>query len=71
MDAAQVLQDVAVVPTLPRTKAVRCVQCKHGEAVLFQAPFLGKEEMILFFVCFNSNCGYRWRDLYFSNQIKT
>jgi DNA-directed RNA polymerase subunit M/transcription elongation factor TFIIS len=35
-ERTQVLQDVAADPTLPRTKAVRCVQCNHGEAVFFQ-----------------------------------
>ncbi|XP_024536926.1 DNA-directed RNA polymerases II, IV and V subunit 9B isoform X1 [Selaginella moellendorffii] len=35
-ERTQVLQDVASDPTLPRTKSVRCVRCKHGEAVFFQ-----------------------------------
>ncbi|KAL6188490.1 hypothetical protein ACLB2K_039882 [Fragaria x ananassa] len=35
-ERTQILQDVAADPTLPRTKAVRCAQCKHGEAVFFQ-----------------------------------
>ncbi|PNX78787.1 DNA-directed RNA polymerase ii subunit rpb9-like protein [Trifolium pratense] len=35
-ERTQVLQDVAADPTLPRTKAVRCGQCSHGEAVFFQ-----------------------------------
>ncbi|RYQ79397.1 hypothetical protein Ahy_Scaffold6g108134 [Arachis hypogaea] len=61
-ERTQVLQDVAADPTLPRTKAVRCVQCNHGEAVFFQATARGEEGMTLFFVCCNPNCGYRWRD---------
>ena len=39
-ERTQVLQDVAADPTLPRTKAVRCAQCNHGEAVFFQVHFL-------------------------------
>jgi DNA-directed RNA polymerase II subunit RPB9 len=39
-ERTQVLQDVAADPTLPRTKAVRCTQCNHGEAVFFQVKFL-------------------------------
>ncbi|KAK4586531.1 hypothetical protein RGQ29_023610 [Quercus rubra] len=35
-ERTQVLQDVTADPTLPRTKAVRCTQCNHGEAVFFQ-----------------------------------
>lgn len=35
-ERTQILQDVAADPTLPRTKAVRCAKCKHGEAVFFQ-----------------------------------
>ncbi|KAL9249538.1 DNA-directed RNA polymerases II, IV and V subunit 9B-like protein [Drosera capensis] len=58
----QVLQDVAADPTLPRTKSVRCAQCNHGEAVFFQATSRGEEDMTLFFVCCNPNCGHRWRD---------
>ncbi|KAL3505643.1 hypothetical protein ACH5RR_031025 [Cinchona calisaya] len=61
-ERTQVLQDVAADPTLPRTKSVRCAQCGHGEAVFFQATARGEEGMTLFFVCCNTNCGYRWRD---------
>lgn len=39
-ERTQVLQDVTADPTLPRTKAVRCTQCNHGEAVFFQVEFL-------------------------------
>lgn len=39
-ERTQVLQDVAADPTLPRTKAVRCTQCNHGEAVFFQVKSL-------------------------------
>nr|GLL47900.1 DNA-directed RNA polymerases II, IV and V subunit 9B isoform X2 [Ipomoea trifida] len=35
-ELTQVLQDVTEDPTLPRTKAVRCAECGHGEAVFFQ-----------------------------------
>ncbi|GJV57829.1 hypothetical protein Tco_1458834 [Tanacetum coccineum] len=42
-ERTQVLQDVAADPTLPRTKAVRCAQCGHGEAVFFQATARGEE----------------------------
>ena len=35
-ERTQILQDVASDPTLPRTKAVRCAVCNHGEAVFFQ-----------------------------------
>ncbi|KAE8703405.1 DNA-directed RNA polymerases II, IV and V subunit 9B [Hibiscus syriacus] len=35
-ERTQVLQDVAADPTLPRTKAIICANCKHGEAVFFQ-----------------------------------
>ncbi|PWZ14684.1 DNA-directed RNA polymerases II, IV and V subunit 9B [Zea mays] len=35
-ERTQVLQDVASDPTLPRTKAVRCNLCGHGEVVFFQ-----------------------------------
>uniref|UniRef100_A0A7N0UF62 DNA-directed RNA polymerase subunit n=1 Tax=Kalanchoe fedtschenkoi TaxID=63787 RepID=A0A7N0UF62_KALFE len=61
-DQTQILQDVASDPTLPRTKAVRCAKCNHGEAVFFQATARGEEGMTLFFVCCNPNCGHRWRD---------
>ncbi|KAK9992128.1 hypothetical protein SO802_027113 [Lithocarpus litseifolius] len=61
-ERTQVLQDVTADPTLPRTKAVRCTQCNHGEAVFFQATARGEEGMTLFFVCCNPNCGHRWRD---------
>ncbi|KAF8387743.1 hypothetical protein HHK36_026397 [Tetracentron sinense] len=61
-ERTQILQDVAADPTLPRTKAVRCAQCNHGEAVFFQATARGEEGMTLFFVCCNPNCGHRWRD---------
>ncbi|KAK9182213.1 hypothetical protein WN944_025356 [Citrus x changshan-huyou] len=61
-ERTQVLQDVAADPTLPRTKAVRCVKCQHGEAVFFQATSRGEEGMTLFFVCCNPNCGHRWRE---------
>ncbi|CAA2989153.1 DNA-directed RNA polymerases II, IV and V subunit 9A [Olea europaea subsp. europaea] len=61
-ERTQVLQDVAADPTLPRTKAVRCSNCGHGEAVFFQATARGEEGMTLFFVCCNPNCGHRWRD---------
>ncbi|KAH7573488.1 hypothetical protein JRO89_XS03G0157800 [Xanthoceras sorbifolium] len=61
-ERTQVLQDVAADPTLPRTKAVRCVRCQHGEAVFFQATSRGEEGMTLFFVCCNPNCGHRWRE---------
>jgi DNA-directed RNA polymerase subunit M/transcription elongation factor TFIIS len=52
-ERTQVLQDVAADPTLPRTKAVRCVQCNHGEAVFFQvkSPFYGTQELLLFSFC--------------------
>eukprot|EP00897_Mesotaenium_endlicherianum_P000700 jgi/Mesen1/10630/ME000894S10206 len=61
-ERTQVLQDVTADPTLPRTKAVRCAKCQHGEAVFFQATSRGEEGMTLFFVCCNPNCGFRWRD---------
>ncbi|KAB2095342.1 hypothetical protein ERO13_A01G034300v2 [Gossypium hirsutum] len=61
-ERTQILQDVAADPTLPRTKAVICANCKHGEAVFFQATARGEEGMTLFFVCCNPNCGHRWRD---------
>ncbi|XP_039001544.1 DNA-directed RNA polymerases II, IV and V subunit 9A-like [Hibiscus syriacus] len=61
-ERTQVLQDVAADPTLPRTKAIICANCKHGEAVFFQATARGEEGMTLFFVCCNPNCGHRWRD---------
>ncbi|KAK2644414.1 hypothetical protein Ddye_019609 [Dipteronia dyeriana] len=61
-ERTQVLQDVAADPTLPRTKAVRCTKCQHGEAVFFQATSRGEEGMTLFFVCCNPNCGHRWRE---------
>ncbi|KAF5192297.1 Dna-directed rna polymerase subunit [Thalictrum thalictroides] len=61
-ERTQFLQDVAADPTLPRTKSVQCSQCKHGEAVFFQATARGEEGMTLFFVCCNPNCGHRWRD---------
>ncbi|XP_020589621.1 DNA-directed RNA polymerases II, IV and V subunit 9B-like isoform X1 [Phalaenopsis equestris] len=32
----QILQDVAVDPTLPRTRSVRCAVCNHPEAVFFK-----------------------------------
>ncbi|CAI5929352.1 unnamed protein product [Closterium sp. NIES-64] len=35
-ERTQILQDVTADPTLPRTKAVRCAKCAHGEAVFFQ-----------------------------------
>lgn len=35
-EQTQILSDVASDPTLPRTKAVRCAKCQHGEAVFFQ-----------------------------------
>ncbi|GJR91140.1 DNA-directed RNA polymerases II, IV and V subunit 9A [Tanacetum coccineum] len=47
-ERTQVLQDVAADPTLPRTKAVRCAQSGHGEAVFFQATARGEEGMTLF-----------------------
>ncbi|KAM7279022.1 hypothetical protein ACFE04_006156 [Oxalis oulophora] len=58
----QVLHDVASDPTLPRTKSVRCARCDHGEAVFFQEAAKGEEGVVLFFVCCNPNCNYRWRD---------
>ncbi|KAG6491568.1 hypothetical protein ZIOFF_046500 [Zingiber officinale] len=58
----QLLPVVAADPTLPRTKSVRCAVCDHPEAVFFQAMSRSEEGMILFFVCCNPNCGYRWRD---------
>ncbi|CAL1397382.1 unnamed protein product [Linum trigynum] len=61
-ERTQVLQDVAADPTLPRTKDVQCAECKHHEAVFFQATARGEEGMTLFFVCCNPNCGHRWRD---------
>ncbi|CAI7924594.1 unnamed protein product [Closterium sp. NIES-54] len=61
-ERTQILQDVTADPTLPRTKAVRCAKCAHGEAVFFQATSRGEEGMTLFFVCCNPNCGHRWRD---------
>ncbi|OAE29946.1 hypothetical protein AXG93_773s1870 [Marchantia polymorpha subsp. ruderalis] len=44
-ERTQVLQDVASDPTLPRTKSVRCANCKHGEAVFFQATSRGEEDV--------------------------
>ncbi|KAF0932793.1 hypothetical protein E2562_012129 [Oryza meyeriana var. granulata] len=61
-ERTQVLQDVASDPTLPRTKAVRCAACGHGEAVFFQATARGEEGMTLFFVCCNLSCAHRWRE---------
>ncbi|XWS14175.1 hypothetical protein CRYUN_Cryun36dG0100900 [Craigia yunnanensis] len=61
-ERTQILQDVAADPTLPRTKSVICTNCKHGEAVFFQATARGEEGMTLFYVCCNPNCGHRWRD---------
>ncbi|GAQ89936.1 DNA-directed RNA polymerase II subunit 9 [Klebsormidium nitens] len=61
-ERTQVLQDVTSDPTLPRSKALRCPVCKHGEAVFFQATSRGEEGMTLFFVCCNPNCQHRWRD---------
>ncbi|KAF7827671.1 DNA-directed RNA polymerases II, IV and V subunit 9A [Senna tora] len=62
-ERTQVLQqDIAADPTLPRTKAVRCSQCGHGEAVFLQTTVKGEEGATLFFVCCNPNCGHRWRD---------
>ncbi|KAL1359053.1 DNA-directed RNA polymerases II, IV and V subunit 9A [Arachis hypogaea] len=58
----QATENLAADPTLPRTKAARCSQCNHGEAVFFQGTARGEEEMCLFFVCCNPNCGHRWRD---------
>ncbi|TXG71579.1 hypothetical protein EZV62_000158 [Acer yangbiense] len=46
-ERTQVLQDVAADPTLPRTKAVRCTKCQHGEAVFFQATSRGEEGQLL------------------------
>ncbi|PKU60317.1 DNA-directed RNA polymerases II, IV and V subunit 9A [Dendrobium catenatum] len=59
---SQILQDVAVDPTLPRTKSVRCSVCNHPEAVFFKATPEGEEGMALFFACCNPSCGHRWRD---------
>ncbi|CAI0626646.1 unnamed protein product [Linum tenue] len=39
-ERTQVLQDVAADPTLPRTKDVQCAECKHHEAVFFQAEIM-------------------------------
>ncbi|CAH9066154.1 unnamed protein product [Cuscuta europaea] len=57
-----ILHDVTADPTLPRTKAVTCSECRHGEAVFFQAASRGEEGMALFFVCCNPSCGFKWRD---------
>ena len=53
-ERTQVLQDVAADPTLPRTKAVRCVQCNHGEAVFFQVKllFYGTQDLLFIFVLY-------------------
>ncbi|KAK7281574.1 hypothetical protein RIF29_09686 [Crotalaria pallida] len=61
-ERTQGLHNVALDPTLPRTKSVRCAQCNHGEAVFYQGTATGEEGMGLFFVCCNPNCGNRWRD---------
>jgi len=53
-ERTQVLQDVAADPTLPRTKAVRCVQCNHGEAVFFQVKllFYGTQDLLFIFILY-------------------
>ena len=48
-EQTQILSDVASDPTLPRTKAVRCAKCQHGEAVFFQVYLSSKKAFILFF----------------------
>ena len=45
-------------PTLPRAVGVECEQCKHNEAVFFQAPMKGDAAMKLIFMC--TKCAFRW-----------
>ncbi|XP_078155780.1 DNA-directed RNA polymerases II, IV and V subunit 9B-like isoform X2 [Carex rostrata] len=58
----QVLLDLMEDPTIPRTKAIKCANCGKSEVAYFQAPARGEEKMTLFFVCCNTNCGFKWRE---------
>ncbi|KAJ3673183.1 hypothetical protein LUZ60_006557 [Juncus effusus] len=55
-------KDVTADPSLPRTRSVKCANCKFPESVFFQAQAKGEEGLALYFVCCNPTCGHRWRD---------
>ena len=59
-EQTQILSDVASDPTLPRTKAVRCAKCQHGEAVFFQVYLSSKNAFIFFFKNFLSSFSFAY-----------
>ncbi|CAJ0577106.1 unnamed protein product, partial [Mesorhabditis spiculigera] len=60
-ELTQIVSDVSQDPTLPRTEDHPCPKCGHRDAVFFQAQSRrADEEMRLYYVCGNLECGHRW-----------
>ncbi|KAI6237483.1 DNA-directed RNA polymerase subunit [Aphelenchoides besseyi] len=62
-ELTQIVADVMQDPTLPKTEDHPCPRCKNRQAVFFQAQSRRvEEEMRLYYVCTDPNCGHRWTD---------
>ncbi|XP_075245592.1 DNA-directed RNA polymerase II subunit RPB9-like [Convolutriloba macropyga] len=65
-ELTQINPDVATDPTLPRSEDHQCPKkCSiNGESVFFQAQSKrAEDEMRLYYVCCNPQCGHRWTDI--------
>jgi DNA-directed RNA polymerase II subunit RPB9 len=56
------IPDVAMDPTLPRTRDLQCAQCGGNEVVFWQNHMGRDTGMTLFFACADPNCNHRWRE---------
>ena len=62
-ELTNIVADVIGDPTLPRSEDHPCPQCKHREAVFFQAESRrADDEMKLYYVCTNAHCAHRWTE---------
>jgi len=62
-ELTQIIGDVIVDPTLPRTEDHPCPKCSHKEAVFFQSQARRADEgMRLYYVCTAPNCTHRWTE---------
>ncbi|XP_028409785.1 DNA-directed RNA polymerase II subunit RPB9-like [Dendronephthya gigantea] len=61
-ELTQIVADVIADPTLPRTHEHQCPRCGYGEAVFFQSQSSKADQMKLYYVCTQVDCGNRWTE---------
>lgn len=62
-ELTQIVSDVIVDPTLPRTSDHPCPRCDNRQAVFFQAHTnQSDDKMTLYYVCCDPKCTHRWTE---------